>query len=99
MDVDICCEILYSECNKPIELSQFPSCMKMADVTSVYKEDSRSLKDDYNLVNILHSLSKLFEKCSYKQVSLYFDNILQKYGFRKNLSIACLHYWKNGRVM
>ena len=92
MDVDICCEILYSECNKPIELSQFPACMKMADVTSVYKKDSRSLKDDYNLVNILHNLSKLFEKCLYKQVSLYFDNILQKISMDSGKILALLAY-------
>ena len=38
MNVDICFEILNSEFDEAIELSQFLSCMKMADVTPVYKK-------------------------------------------------------------
>ena len=53
MSVGICCEILYSEFDKVIELSQFRSSMKMTDVTPVYKKGSRSVKDNYHLVNIL----------------------------------------------
>ena len=53
MSVGICCEILYSEFDKVIELSRFRSCMKMTDVIPVYKKGSRSVKDNYHLVNIL----------------------------------------------
>ena len=109
MNVDIFSELLYFEVYKTIEFSTFPFCMKLADVTPVYKKGNRSVKDIYRPVSILPNLSKVFERCLYKQMSLYFDNILSKYqcGFRKNHSaqrclLALTGNWKcsvdNGKV-
>ena len=86
MNVDIFSELLYFEVYKTIEFSTFPFCMKLEDVTPVYKKGNRSVKDNYRPVSILPNLSKVFERCLYKQMSPYFDNILSKYqcGFRKN---------------
>lgn len=38
INVDICCEILYSEFNKAIELSQFSSCIKMTELIPLFKK-------------------------------------------------------------
>ena len=83
--------------------------MKLAGVTPVYKKGNRSVKDNYRSVSILPNLSKVFERCLYKQMSPYFDNILSKYqcGFRKNHNaqhclLALIKNWKcsvdNGKV-
>lgn len=44
MNVDMFREILHSEFNKAIELSQFPPCMKTVDVIPVYKKCSLLVK-------------------------------------------------------
>ena len=109
MNVDIFSELLYFEIYKAIEFLSFPFCMKLADVTPVYKKGNRSVKDNYRPVSILPNLSKVFERCLYKQMSPYFDNILSNYQceFRKNHNaqhclLALIENWKcsvdNGKV-
>ena len=109
MNVDIFSELIYFEVYKTIEFSTFPFCMKLADVTPVYKKGNRSVKDNYRPVSILPNISKAFERCLYNQMSPYFDNILSKYqcGFRKNHNaqhslLALIENWKcsadNGKV-
>ena len=41
--------------------------MKMADVTPFCKKESRAVKDNYRPVSILLNLSKVYERCLYKQ--------------------------------
>ena len=55
---------------------------------AVYKKDSRNEKENYRPVSILPNLSKICERCMYKQMNKYFDPILSKYqfGFRKGYS-------------
>ena len=59
--------------------------MKLANVKTVYKTGNRSEKGNYRSVNILRNISKVFERCAYKQMSQYFERIISKYqcGFRK----------------
>lgn len=47
--------------NKSINLSRFPSFVKMADATLVFKKGSRPEKDNYRPVSILPNLSKVFQ--------------------------------------
>ena len=75
--------------------------MKLANVTPVHKKGSQSEKGNYRPVSILPNLSKVFERCIYKQIYEYFENILSKYqcGFRKGHSaqhclIALLEKWR-----
>ena len=75
--------------------------MKLANVTPVHKKSSQSEKGNYRPVSILPKLSKVFERCIYKQIYEYFENILSKYqcGFRKGHSaqhclIALLEKWR-----
>ena len=76
--------------------------MKLADITPVYKKGNRAVKDNIRPVSILPNLSKVFEKCLYKQISPYFDKIISKYqcGFRNNHSaqhclLALIEAWKS----
>ena len=76
---------------------------KFPDITPVYKKGSRfKKKKNYRPVSILPVLSKVFEKCLYKQISSYFDDIFSKYqcGFRKGFSaqhclIAMIEKWRD----
>ena len=67
--------------NKSLENGIFPNCLKLANITPVFKKDARTSKNNYRLVSILPVFSKIFER----QLLEFFDNILSKFqcGFRK----------------
>ena len=73
-------------------MSEFPSCTKMTDLTTVYEKGSRSCKENYHPVNALLSLTQVFGRCLYKQISPYLKHPLDI-----ALNNACLRYWENGR--
>ena len=52
--------------------------MKLADVTPVYKEKSKSSKGNYRPVNVVPNISKIYERCSYDQILLFFDSLFSK---------------------
>ena len=57
------------------------------------KKGNRSEKGNYRPVSILPNISKVFERCIYKQISQFFEGIISKYqcGFRKrHASISLL---------
>ena len=100
-NADIFTEILFTEIERSFQIDNFPANMKLADVTPAHKKGSQSEKGNYRPVSILPNLSKIFERCIYKQISEYFENILSKYqcGFRKGHSaqhclIALLEKWR-----
>ena len=55
---DIFSYFLYVSINSSIKSSLFPSCLKMADITPIYKKGKRDLKDNYRSVSILSVLPK-----------------------------------------
>ena len=68
---DIFSDILFKKFNKSLEICKFPSCLKMANVTPVYKKENRSDEDKYHRVSILPNLSKNFETCLCKPISTF----------------------------
>ena len=87
-------DILYEVFNRPLMVDTFPSSMKLANVTPVYKKSSRWDKGNLRPVSMLLNLSKVFEKC------VIFDEIHSKYycGFRRghgaqHCLIALLENW------
>ena len=66
----------------------FPSELKLASVIPVFKSGDVSCKEDYRPISILPSLSKVFEKLLFMQISAYFDSKFSKLlcGFRANYS-------------
>ena len=86
-------EVIHKELNRGLEVGNFPCTMKLANVTPVYKKGNRSEKGNYRPVSILPNISKVFERCIYKQISQFFEGIISKYqcGFRKrHASISLL---------
>ena len=63
----------------------FPSDLKLANATPVYKKNSKNSKDKYRPVSTLSNISKIFERCISDEIQLFFDSLLSKYqlGFCK----------------
>ena len=100
-NIDIFTPILLDEFNKSLALGIFPSSMKLANITPVFKKVDRTDKSNYRPISILPNLSKVFEKCIYNQLSIFFEKVLSKYqcGFRKGFSaqhclLKLLEQWK-----
>ena len=76
--------------NKSITEGIFPSQMKYADVTPLYKSKERQEKSNYRPISLLLTLSKILEKCIYNRTYNFLDSnglIYQsQYGFRSNHS-------------
>ena len=66
----------------------FPSELKLASVVPVFKDGDTSCKEDYRPISILPSLSKVFERLLFAQISSFFGNKFSKFlcGFRANYS-------------
>ena len=71
--------------NLCITLQQFPSGMKKANITPLYKKKDKLNKENYRSVNLLPALSKILEKLLYNQIYNYIKPMLHDYlsGFRK----------------
>ena len=73
----------------------FPDSLKFADISPLYKRDSRSSKENYRPVSKLPALSKVFQNYMYDQINDFmserFSPLLS--GFRKGYSSqhALLH--------
>ena len=98
---DIFTEVIHKELNRGLQVSNFPCTMKLANVTPVYKKGNQSEKGNYRPVSILPNISKVFERCIYKQMSQFLEGIISKrqYGFRKEHSlqhalISLLEKWR-----
>ena len=95
-NVDIFVDFLCTSINSAIKSSSFPSSLKLAEVTLVHKK-GRNEKP----VSILPTLSNIFEKSIFAQMSTFFDSIFsnQECNFRKGYStqhylLLMLETWK-----
>ena len=98
---DYFAEYFYENINQCISKSIFPSDLKLADVTPVYKKKSKNSKDNYRPVSILSNISKIYERCIYDQIQLFFDSLFSKYqcGFSRGYNaqhclIRLIEKWK-----
>ena len=60
-------DILLARFNDSVEKSNFPSSLKKANITPVFKKGDRNSKDNYRPVSILPNISKIFERCIFRQ--------------------------------
>ena len=94
-------EIICSQINESINSSKFPLSFELANITPVFKSESRNHKNNYRPISILPLISKVFEKIMNKQLTIYFEEILSKFQccFRKVFStqhclLLMLDNWK-----
>ena len=79
----------------------FQNSLKFANITPVFKKDSRTEKTNYMPVSILPNLSKIYERLFYNHLSKFFEKILSKCqcDFRKGFSaqdclLVIIEKWK-----
>ena len=79
--------------------SMFPQSLKLADVTPVYKKSDQNLVLNYRPINVLPTMSKVFERLMHHQVSEYIDKHLSPFlcGHRK-VKLHFCRSWKNEKV-
>ena len=80
--------ILCHNFNNSLFSKVFPSTLKKADITPVYKKDEKFLKNNCRSVSIQPSVSKIYERCTYDQINDYFHPLFSKLqcGFRKEFN-------------
>ena len=78
-NADIFANVLASNFNDSIEKFNFPSILKYATITPVFKKGDRNSKDNYRPVSMLLNISKIFERCIFRQLSNLMDQFLSKY--------------------
>ena len=61
--------------NKSIELCQFPSDWKLANIIPVYKKGNRTNATNYRPISLLSCLGKAFEKCIFKHLYNYLKSM------------------------
>ena len=97
---------IYNDSNTNLN---FPDPLKQADITPSHKKGDTTNKENYRPVSILPSVSKIFERNMFDQISGYIDKYLSPYlcGFRKGYStqhslIVMLEKWRkaldNGKL-
>ena len=84
-----------------IENMKFPSELKCADISPIFKKVDRVLKENYRPVSILPVVSKIFERIMQKQIKIYVEKHLSPFlcGYRKGYNtqyalIAMIEKWK-----
>ena len=80
---------------------KFPSKLKLADLTPIFKKLDTSLKENYRPVSILPVVSKIFERLMERQMKNYIEIHLSPYlcGYRKGFNAqhavtAMIEIWK-----
>ena len=68
-----------------IRNKKFPSKLKLADITPLFKKLETVLKENYRPVSLLPVVSKIFERIMQKQMKPFMENHLSPYlcGYRK----------------
>ena len=100
------CNSLCELFNICVKASSFPSDMKLAEISPIFKRDDNLCKENYRSINILAIVSKLFENILSDQITGYFRNLLCSplSAYRKGYS--CQHvilrlteYWRQALVV
>ena len=66
---DVFSDILHSSFNDSIYQAEFPSILKLANITPVFKKGGRNSKENYRPISILSNISKIFERCLFRHIS------------------------------
>ena len=95
------CNSLCDIFNMCVTASFFPSEMKLAEISPIFKKNDNLRKENYRSINLLTIASKLFENIMSDQLTEYFGNLLSSTlsAYRKGYS--CQHvilrlteYWR-----
>ena len=95
------CKDLANCINECIKQNKFPNELKIADITPIFKNDDSLDKTNYRPINILPTVSKIFERILFNQLQRFSNKFLSPLlcGFRKGYStqyalIILLQEWQ-----
>ena len=94
---DVIIEPLTIIINQMLNTGIFPEKLKISKVVPLYKKDNKKTFSNYRPISLLPSISKIFERAIFLQLSDYFESnsLIERnqYGFRKQHSneLASLH--------
>ena len=77
-NADVFADVLVSNFNDSIKKLNFRSILKNASVTPVFKQGDRDSNDNYRPVRILPNISKIFERCIFRQLCNFMDQLFVK---------------------
>ena len=97
------CSPVLTDCiNSAIKNCSFPEELKWADIVPCYKKDDASDKSNFRPISILPTVSKVFERILFDQISSFFQDKLSPFlcGFRKGFStqhtlVRLLQKWQS----
>ena len=75
--------------NTSVEENHFPFDLKYSNIAPLYRKDDNTDKTNYRPISIISSISKIFERLMFKQITTYVSNLLSPYlcGFRKGYNV------------
>ena len=101
-NADIFTDFLHSSFNNSIYQFEFLLVLKLANISPVFQKGDRNSKENNRPVSIFSNISKIFERCMFRQISSSMDSYLSKQqcGFWKGYStqyclLVMLEKWKN----
>ena len=68
-------ETLQQLFNQALTTGEFPTNLKTADVTPVFKKNNPLNKENYRPVSVLPAISKVFEKLMQNQINVHINSI------------------------
>ena len=75
--------------NKCIDDCIFPSDLKYAEVSSIFKKSDKLNKENYRPISILRIISKVFERAFANQMTVFFDTIFNPLLSAYRLGYGC----------
>ena len=87
-NVDIISHFPYHDFNNSLSCSIFPTGIKYADVTPIYKKDYKTDKTNCRPISVLPNLSKVYQRLIYNQIFPNFNSVFSKFqfGFREKFN-------------
>ena len=87
--------------NNMADSSTFSAALKLAHITTVFKKGPKNSKENYRPVSIFPNISKIYDRCMYKQMSDYLRNFFSNFqcGFGQSIIarhclLAMIEKWK-----
>ena len=91
-NLGIVSNFVYNNQNNSLFRSIFPSYLKNANITPIFKKKDRANVENYRPVSILPNLSKVYERCMYIQIYEYLKKILSKWQHGSRQGYSAQHY-------
>ena len=78
-NIDLYDDVLTSTYNLGCESGIFPSSLKNADVSALFKTGKKAEKQNYRPISKLPNFSKVFERIMFDDISLYMSTLLSPF--------------------